>query len=271
LAVCFEKLGKTASAWVNFTELRATARHAGQEKRAAFAKERADALAAKLSKLKIDVAEEVEGLTITLDDESVVAQTWGQPLPIDPGEHQLKATAPGKKTWSEKVTVGAEADDVSITVPALSDAPESDEPSDAAAKPLSTTGTGGGDEGADDGNLQWLLGWTALGVGVAGAGAGVALRVLALQKDKESKDYCLPDDPSQCTQEGADIRNQAQAMEIGSIIAWAAGGALAVTGVVLVLTAPSSDDAAEAANATRVEWMVGGGPGVGTATMRVRW
>ncbi len=264
LAVCYEKLGKTASAWINFTQLQATARRSGQPERAEFAKKAADALAPKLSKVKIDVDASAEGLAVTLDGEPVLAQTWGLLLPVDPGQHTLEATAPAKKPWTKKISVGDEADEVTVTVPALSDAPAWAEPASDAAETEAAA-----DDVESDGSLQVALGWTGLGVGVAAGGVGVLLRVLALSKDEESGEHCVPGDTSRCTQEGADLRDEAQALELGSIIAWAAGGALAVTGLVLVLTAPSADGSGE--EAARVDWQLGGGPGLAATSIRVRW
>src|SRR6186713_2867899 len=55
LADCYEKVGRTASAWAAFREAAALSHHGGDAKREAVAKERAAALEAQLSTLAIAV------------------------------------------------------------------------------------------------------------------------------------------------------------------------------------------------------------------------
>jgi hypothetical protein len=42
-----------------------------------------------------------------------------------------------------------------------------------------------------------------------------------------------------CTQRGVDLREEAESYALGSTIGFAAGGGLVITGLVLLLTAPS--------------------------------
>jgi hypothetical protein len=250
LANCYEKLGKTASAWINYVEVQTRARRAGQPERVEVAKKRADALEPQLSQMRVEVSAPVKGLSVTRDGAPVSARVWGKPTPVDPGEHEIRAQAPGKKPWTTKVTVGAERDEVSVRVPALADAP----------KPPPSKKTAAGED--DSGFGQMVGGWTSIAVGIAAGGVGVALRLVALERDDEASQFCTADGGT-CTQEGADLRNEAQALQIGSVVAWAVGGALLVTGIVLVATVPSSDDP----DAALLEWTVAG-PNLG---MRVRW
>ncbi|MBW2525459.1 MAG: hypothetical protein JRI23_14835 [Deltaproteobacteria bacterium] len=263
LAVCYEKLGRTASAWALFVEIRSTARRAGQTKRADLADRHAKALEPKLCRMLVEVAERVPGLTIVRGSEPIAEAAWGSPVPVDPGEHLIRAEAPGKKPWETRVTVGAEGDQVTVNVPPLEAAPPSagstTESGSAASSPA------GPDAPESDGSTQRILGWTAGGVGVAAAGVGVVLRVLALGKDSESNDYCRPDDPMVCTAEGGELRDEAQSLELGSTIAWVGGGALVVTGIVLLLTAPSGSDSAESASGWTIH--AGVGPRGGGATL----
>lgn len=260
LAVCYEKLGKTASAWALFVELQSKASQAGRHKRAEFAKQHAEALAPKLSKLRVEVSEPVDGLAITRGEETIAETAWGISVPIDPGEHTIEAKAPGKKDWSTQISVGAEADEVTVEVPPLEDAPAEAEPVTPKPKP---------DAPEDDGTVQLALGWTALAAGGVAAGVGVLLRVMALDKDDEAAQYCLPEDPDRCTIEGAELRDDAQALELGSVIAWVGGGALVVTGIVLLLTAPSDDEAGD--EESPVAWRATIGPDGGAMQVRLRW
>jgi hypothetical protein len=270
LANCYEQAGKTASAWALYEEVATKARRAEQPERVKVARERADGLVDKLSKLTVKVAEPVDGMTVTVNGVGLASTLWGKSAPTDPGDLTVVAEAPGKDPWTGNVTLGEDADVKTLEVPPLADAPEDSEPK-AVIGPTSSTG---GDTGGDDGTKMAMevSGWTMLGVGVAGGAAGVILRVLALGKSDDSYDFCSPDDPENvCTQEGQDLRDQAQALQTGSLIAWIAGGALAVGGVVLVVTAPSGSEAGDEEAAMRVEWLANAGPGYGTVGMRMRW
>lgn len=252
LANCYEKLGKTASAWIMYVEVQTRARRAGQPERVDVAKKRADALEPLLSHMRVEVSAPVKGLSVTRDGAPVSARVWGKPTPVDPGEHEIRAAAPGKKPWTTKVTVGADRDEVSVRVPALADAP----------KPPPSKKTAEADDD-DSGYAQMVGGWTSIAVGIAAGGVGVALRLVALDRDDEASQFCTADGGT-CTQEGADLRDEAQALQIGSVVAWAVGGALLVTGIVLVATVPSSDSDAAVRS---VEWTVAGS----SLGMRLRW
>jgi hypothetical protein len=271
LAVCYEKIGRTASAWAHFAELQTTARRAGQEPRADFAKKKAEALAPRLSKLRVTVGERRPGLAITFGGAPLAESAWGSLVPVDPGEHVLAASAPGRKPWSQKISVGANADEINVAVPVL--APE---PTAVPAPDGGRPAGGGSDAAKPVAALPTILGWSFIGGAAAAAAAGVALRVVALDKDEASDPHCLvgaggtvPGAEDKCDQEGKDLRDAAQALQLGSVVAWAGGGALLVTGVVLLVTAPSSEDSPEAA--MRPRWNVALGPdGVGL-TLGARW
>jgi hypothetical protein len=98
LALCHEKQGKLATAWTEYVEGALEATKVGQADRAEFAKAHAAALEKSLQKVKID-APPVAGLDVKLDGQPFPASALGAELPLDPGDHALDATAPGKKPW----------------------------------------------------------------------------------------------------------------------------------------------------------------------------
>jgi hypothetical protein len=275
LAVCYEKVGKTASAWALFVEIQTTARRAGQNDRADYAKGKAEALVGGLSKLRVQVTERVEGLAISFGGNPLADGAWGSLVPVDPGEQVLEARAPGYKPWTEKVTVGADAAEVEVTVPKLEllpPEPEKDKVVGATPGPAPVV------EPAD-GTVPIVLGWTSLGLAAGAGAAGAVLRVMALGKDSDSDAYCgeainQPEDS--CYQEGQDLRDEAQVLQLGSVIAWIAGGAFVVSGVILLLTAPSDDsadttDEADEAEEAKVQWNVLAGPDGGGVFVGFRW
>ena len=119
LAACYEKLGKTASAWALFREAEELAAREGDAKRASLARARADALAPTLSKLVIVVPESarVPGLTVVRDGTRVGEPIWGAGVPIDPGAHVVEVTAPDKQPF--RVSVDVSAPLVEVVVPIL--------------------------------------------------------------------------------------------------------------------------------------------------------
>ena len=73
LADCYEKTGRIASAWVLFLEVAVLMRDAGDKDKEAAARQRAETLAPRLSRLNIQVPKEniVDGLTVVRDGEKV--------------------------------------------------------------------------------------------------------------------------------------------------------------------------------------------------------
>jgi hypothetical protein len=120
LATCNEKLGKSATAWTQFSEAYSILTKETDEQRAAYAKERRDSLASALARITIQVPEasRTAGLIVSLDGVAVGSAAWGVAVPVDPGTHTIKADAPGYKSWEGKFEIAARANN-SVAVPAL--------------------------------------------------------------------------------------------------------------------------------------------------------
>jgi hypothetical protein len=118
LAQCYEKLGRLASAYLTYRAAESDATAAEQTKRAKTAHDKAEKLLPKLSRITIRVSAEanVKGLQVTRNGMNVAPPTWGTPIPVDPGPHNITAQANGKK-WSERVEVGGNAAQVFVDVP----------------------------------------------------------------------------------------------------------------------------------------------------------
>ena len=108
LGYCYEKVGRTASAWASFNDGAAMAIKAN-DKRAKDAAEGVRRLAPTLARLAIEVAPEngSAGLDIRRDGTVVSAGALGTPVPVDPGTHTVEASQAGKRAW----TVGRPATD----------------------------------------------------------------------------------------------------------------------------------------------------------------
>ena len=127
LAECYEKVGKTASAWALFIEISDEARGAKRSDREKIARKRADDLAPKLARMTVVVAPglaNLAGLEVRRDGTVLEKAVWDAPMPIDPGEHLLTATAPGKTTWKSEPVVAQASKTVEVTIPRLEDEPK---------------------------------------------------------------------------------------------------------------------------------------------------
>jgi hypothetical protein len=127
LAECFEKIGKTASAWALFLEIGDEARGAKRPEREEIARKRAADLAPKLARMTVLVASDsgsLAGLEIRRDGTVLDRAIWGVAAPVDPGEHVLTATAPGKLAWESKSVVAQPSKMVEVTIPRLEDQPK---------------------------------------------------------------------------------------------------------------------------------------------------
>ncbi len=121
LAACHEKQGKLATAWLEYSDALVAARRDGREDRVEFARQRAAELEPRLSRLTIVLAPDADEpeLALELDGASIGRAVLGAATPVDPGQHLVRASAPGKKPWEQSIQIGAEADQQSLTIPKL--------------------------------------------------------------------------------------------------------------------------------------------------------
>ncbi len=118
LASCYEQLGKTASAWSLFLEVAGAAKAAGQAEREKVARQRAAALEPKLARLSIAVPPEgmPPDLAIARDGVPVGMAQWGTPVPIDPGRHEVTATAAGKPPFRMEIDITEPGESRAVTI-----------------------------------------------------------------------------------------------------------------------------------------------------------
>lgn len=124
VAFCHERLGKLATAWLGFREALLTARADGDGAREGFAKEQVEALEPRVPRLRVRGAAgaSMDELTVLLDGAPLAPSTWGEELPVDPGEHVLVATHGGEEYWRTTVTL-RESEHADVTLPAPTKAP----------------------------------------------------------------------------------------------------------------------------------------------------
>jgi hypothetical protein len=250
LAHCWEKLGRTASAWALFLDVAAAARNASQPQREAAARDRAKALEPKLSRLRIEVSKPTGDMKIDRDGQDVGRAAWGTAVPVDPGEHVVEVSAPGKKTWSDKIEVPAAPRTVSLSVPELEDAPlpapppsitsagNNPPPVEADVAPRSSGGSNG----------QVIAGYVVGGLGVAAVATGVVFGLQSRADNNEAKALCPIQNPdgSWLCENGPDEADRHDALvedaKREQTIGWVSAGigvAALTTAVILIVTADS--------------------------------
>ncbi len=167
LASCYEAVGRLASAYGLFLEVAATARQRGQLEREALARSRGRSLEPRLARLKIVAPEApLQPLRLERDGIEVGPAQLGVAIPVDPGEHRIRAHTGDSEDWVHVVQVPAEPRTVTVTIPRL------EERRDARNAPphgVSTTA------------------WALAGVGAAFGGSAVLLSARAYSRDAEAE------------------------------------------------------------------------------------
>jgi hypothetical protein len=224
LATCYEHLGRMASAWEAFLETAEMAKGAGQPQRERAARDKARELEPRLSRLvvRVDEAARAPGLVVRRDSAEVRPADWGVGIPVDPGLHRISATAPGKQPWLGDAMVREEPGTITVEVrPLVDEAPVARE----------AEGRGG-----SPGAAQRAAGAFLTGLGIIGVGAGVGLGLESKWRRDDSNGHCSG---NTCDATGVALRNDAITYGNASTIAFAAGGAVLVGGILLWATAPT--------------------------------
>ena len=247
LGECYERVGKTASAWATFREAASLAGNSNQVDRARIADSRAQDLEPKLSRLSVELAPEVARIAdvvVKRGTQRLEPSLYGTPLPVDPGEYRIEVTAPGYETWTTPIKVEGGGASASVRVPGLVKsaaplaAPTATPPLPSglgkqtpppklpppATRPGLTTGQ--------------TLGLVVGSVGVVGLGLGTYFGVRAIGKNSDAEPLCRD---NRCVQAGINLTEKAKTSAAAANIAFAAGGALVALGGVIFLSTGASD------------------------------
>lgn len=234
LATCYELEGRTASAWAAYTEAATMAGRARQADREKFARSKMEELESRLSYLKVEVAPEngaVDGFTLEVDGKAMSIAAAGTRFPTDPGEHAVEARAPGRQTWSERITIGPGPVEKIVSVPTLA----AEAPQEVAPPPQMK-------HSEPDGTIQRTIGWVAIGVGGASVLVGSIFGIQTIAEKGTIDEHCAG---SFCDAEGLEANERAKDAATISTVAFVAAGIAAATGVVLILTAPRASGVAK--------------------------
>jgi hypothetical protein len=242
LALCHEKEGKTASAWSEYSDAAAQAQRAGQRDREQFARDHAAALEKQLHRLVVEMKTPVKGMEIKLDGASFGEGTLGTPIPLDPGEHVIEVSAPGKIKWSQTAKLSAVASVIDrIEVPALVDDPNANAPPAASTSTASTSAASSDSiaESAKGISTTRLVGFFVAGVGAAALVTGIVLEVDAVKLQSQSAEQAAVVPPP-VKDPGALKHEHAVQAETYAIVSFVGAGVALATGTILIIAGRNS-------------------------------
>ena len=249
LADCYERIGRTASAWTEFRSAEGLARQRS-DKRADIARARAQALEPKLDRLTIVVAPTVPlaGLQVLRDGAVVAPEEWGIAVPVDPGDHVVLVSAPGHAQRALPAHLAPENPSVTLRIDRLDDTPSlavapgpapaaGSPPSSAATASTSSEPTPAPSDNPDPGKTRRWIGIAVGGAGVVGVALGAVFGLGAKSKLDQSNDgHC--DHADTCDPTGLSLRKDASQAAGASTVAFVVGGVALAGGIVVYLTAP---------------------------------
>lgn len=270
LAICHSSEGKTATAWTEFNEAVSIARRDGRADREQAAKGYLATLTPKLSTLTIALSPEAkaQAATVQRSGTKLSDAQLGIAIPLDPGEHEVTASAPGKRPWSAKIKLEPAGGTQVLTIPGL--APGDDPPASAVITPAVGTPAPHADDlrpaappvdggSADRRAPQRTVGWVVGGVGIVGLGVGGVFLLSAVSSADKRNEAAAAGDAEGSRSHHEDAKS---AQKLGLVVGGVGLVALGA-GVVLVLTAPSKTTTAVRVGARPV---AGGGAAWLTAT-----
>lgn len=217
---------------------------------------------------KADARRELEGLTpripslvirldgafasdtkVTVDGVAIPAALVGEGRPTNPGKHRVEGVRGTERVQAE-VTL-QEREEKSVTL-RFNPAGLLGTGNEGGGEPAAGAAPGGGtaappatgDSGAPrrsgekgKGSAVRTMGWVAIGIGAAGAGVGVTTAILALQKKRDIE--IAGDCKGGCKETGR-VQNFNTLRTI-SIASSVGAGVLVITGIALLVAAPSDD------------------------------
>lgn len=222
LGDCYEKVGRTASAWNAFVSAASASERAGQAGRATEAHRRATKLEPVLSKVTIHVPPNAPtGHQIRIDG-NIATALVDTAIPVDPGPHTISASAPRHRDWSTKIDAAPGPAAVSVTVEFVF------EPNSATSLTTTpTTTTTSVDASPARGRRMTPLSWTLSGAGLLALGVGLVFEVTAY------RDYRTCRDAGACTS-NSEVDRIERRMRAGDILV-GVGIASAAAGLTLYL------------------------------------
>jgi hypothetical protein len=187
--------------------------------------------------------------SVTLDGAPVPSMILGIKKPVDPGTHEVKASAPGCKAQAASFTVedGKEATSsltlekeptTNVTPPTGTGATTTTTPNTTPTTSPTTTTTVPPETASGGGNGLKIAGFVALGIGGAGVIMGAVTGGIALGKHGDLQKVCGPTGDA-CPASAQSTINDYKTMGALSTVGFIVGGVGIAAGLAMVLLAPS--------------------------------
>jgi hypothetical protein len=157
---------------------------------------------------------DLDAVTVSMDGAPLISALDGRPVTVDPGEHTFRFEARGIPPVDKKLVVREGEKDRRETVTLIAPPPPKPPPF---------------------WNTQRLLGLTSGVVGVVGLGLGAVFGGFAISIQNQEKSDCPAPGCQRYPQAAADY-DYAQRNALASTVSFIAGGVLAATGIVLLVT-----------------------------------
>lgn len=204
LALCHEREGRLATAWVEYQNALSRVRREGSEDRIAFARESIARVEPLVPRIHLEVIE-TPGATVSvsLGETALGPAAWGGAMPVDPGVITLRATAPGHRSHEQSLSIEA-GQILAVRLPALEReetpsvppnpaqvaASQSETKPPPEVAPPSEPATPKAEEDGGAGEGRRVSAYVAAGVGALGVAAGTYFGVVALVQKRESDQRC---------------------------------------------------------------------------------
>jgi hypothetical protein len=251
---------QAAERYLDVTRLEASGGDIAVQKRAIVeASTELESLRPKIPSLTIELkGAAAADVSVELDGVAISSDLLGERQPINPGSHSIvirrgdeQATAQVSLSEGESKTTVLQ---LKPAEPGASGAPAAVRDAPASSLPASTASPAADSAPKHKASSTRTLGWISLGVGGAGLALGSVTGILALGK-RSSIDDSEQCDGDQCYAPERELAESYNSLRTWSSVGFIAGGALAATGVVLLLTSPSSTQASTGRGPSAALWI----------------
>jgi hypothetical protein len=231
-ARALEKLGRWVEASERYLEVTRLSLSGGQEavqqQAQADALREFEALSQRVPGLRVEIrGAPISSVVLRIDGVIVAPELITEVRPVNPGSHRVEASAGGETLVSEVSVEEREHETVTLSF-------EGTSTGDARARPTPDVAS------SSSPFPRRAVAWGAIVTGGVGLVLGGVSGGLALQKRGEIDDSqrCRPE-RNECLPDMKSTVDSYNTMRVISTVGFVAGGALAATGIVLLLTVPS--------------------------------
>lgn len=200
---------------------------------------------------------DLTGVRVSVDGAALTEHLDGRPLQVDPGEHVFTFETGGRPPLTQTLVIREGERDIHERVVV--------EPVEPAASPSTPVTTSPGADSSSDPTRSRRVAGAILAVGgVGGVGVGAVFGALTLAKIADQNRDCPSSGcPSESYGQASSDHARAETNRVVSIVGFAAGGALLVSGALLYLLSPAPDPV------QRAGFVIV--PSVGLGAASIRW